>query len=702
MSAERTPPQGQPQRPEGSAGQPADGAASSRPDDAALARTVGDAETARGVFDELPTIAAGFSVPEYRFEAVNKAYREFVGRQNLIGFSIREVFPEVMSQQLFELADRVRTSGQLESAHEWRFQLDLGATGALQEFFIDMVWAPRHAADGSVAGLTAYGTDVTDRVRERQAAERHAAEAERRYAAARDVVAALQEALLPTALPALPQVRVAARYLVAAEDQAAGGDWFDAMPLPDGKVALVVGDVVGHGVAASAAMGQLRAVLMELLTSEPDLAIVLQRLDAFAARDAALRAATLAIAALDPATGELRYSLCGHPPPLLVDADGSSRFLPDTGSGPLGTGAPHALATDTIGPGELILLYSDGLIERPGRTLDQGRAELAKVAGDAAANRALPVGAAATPVERVCQLTVELLTRTGYADDVTALAAQRLPAPVSTLDRELPSDPDDLPALRQALDEWFDELDPLASDRDALALAVWEAITNAVEHAYPPEMPGTVRLHGDLGSDGYVTFRISDHGSWRIPDPAAVHRGRGLLLAEQLTDRLRVDHPEADGSRADGAGGTTVTLRHRLRRPAVLASGESAAPAARRHGPPYAAQIDTSDGVPRVTVRGPVDITTADDLSRELLAAGRGGVLPLTVDLGEVSHLASAGVRVLHEIRDQFAAHGQPVTLIAPPASPARAVLDLVQLAYVDSADAAPVEPADAVPVATQ
>jgi serine phosphatase RsbU (regulator of sigma subunit) len=75
------------------------------------------------------------------------------------------------------------------------------------------------------------------------------------------IVAELQEALLPTALPVLPRARIAARYLVAGHEQAAGGDWFDAIPLADGSVALVVGDVVGHGVAASAAMGQLRAVL---------------------------------------------------------------------------------------------------------------------------------------------------------------------------------------------------------------------------------------------------------------------------------------------------------------------------------------------------------------------------------------------------------------------------------------------------------
>src|SRR5271157_2618378 len=135
----------------------------------------------------------------------------------------------------------------------------------------------------------------------------------------RGTVAVLQEALLPAALPVLPRARIAARYLVAWDEHAAGGDWFDAIPLADGSVALIVGDVVGHGVAAAAAMGQLRAVLAELLATEADLGHVLERADAFAA-------------------GTLRYTTCGHPPPLVIGIDGAARYLEGTGTGPLGTG----------------------------------------------------------------------------------------------------------------------------------------------------------------------------------------------------------------------------------------------------------------------------------------------------------------------------------------------------------------------------
>ena len=285
----------------------------------------------------------------------------------------------------------------------------------------------------------------------------------------RGIVAVLQEALLPTALPVLPRARMAARYLVAGQEQSAGGDWFDAIPLAGGSVALIVGDVVGHGVAAAAAMGQLRAVLAELLAAEADLGHVLARADAFAARTRTLRAATLALAVLDPAAGTLRYTTCGHPPPLVIGIDGAARYLEGTGTGPLGTGSPPVLATSALALGELVLLYSDGLVERPDRTIAEGMAELSVAAAgavaEATAEPALAHAAdpAADPAaaERVCQRAVELMTRAGRADDITALAAQRLAAPVPALRLELPSEKPSLTAARDAFAGWLSRLGPL-------------------------------------------------------------------------------------------------------------------------------------------------------------------------------------------------------------------------------------------------
>jgi serine phosphatase RsbU (regulator of sigma subunit)/anti-sigma regulatory factor (Ser/Thr protein kinase) len=637
----------------------------------------------------MPVLLVALEGPEHRVVAANGAYRAFAGRPNFIGKTARQVFPGVADQQIFKLLDRVYASGEPMTAREWRIQLDPDSDSAQGEVYLDFSLTPWRAADGGVRGILVAQTDVTDRVRKRTAALDSAVTAERRYQAARGIVTTLQRALLPAALPVLPGVQLAARYLVAGQDQAAGGDWFDAIPLPDGTVALVVGDVVGQGVAASAAMGQLRAVLTERLTAQPDLAVVLDQVDTFAARNRALRAATLCLVLLNPATGQLQYATCGHPAPLAIGIDGSARYLAHTGMGPLGSraGSRAGLApvSELLAPGETVFLYSDGLIERPGRTMAEALAELAAVAKDAAANRVLPAGAAASRPERMCQLTAELLTRTGYADDVTVLAAQRRDTPVPPLTLERLAVRDSLAPMREAFTGWLDSFGPVEDDRQSLKMAVSEAITNAIEHAYPPGRPGPVRLVASMLPDGFLEVNVADRGRWREPGTAD-DRGHGLLVIGQLADEMEVRHPPRGAAEPSGARGTTVMIRHRLRHPAVLAPDIGAAAASRPADPSFAVRIVTGEPRPRVRITGPVDITTTGQLTRSLLAACRGGVLPLIADLDEVTVLASPGVRALFEVTSQLAAHQQDFTLIAGPASAARAVLDLVGLPYISDA----------------
>ena len=652
-------------------------------DDDALAGKAGAADAVRDAFEQMSTVVLSMTGPEHRITAMNAACRAMLGRSGVIGMPLREAVPEIAGQQIFELLDRVYRTGEAEAGRAWRAQVDLGCEG-VQEVYGNFTAAPLRAADGAITGVLVTWADVTLQVIERRVAREQAARAELRSEVARGFVAELQEALLPTALPVLPRARIAARYLVAGQDQEAGGDWFDAVTLANGSVVLIVGDLVGHGVTASAAMGQLRAVLDELLTAEADLAKVLQRADAFAARTPELRAATLALAVLDPVGGTLQYTTCGHPPPMIVAADGSrSVFLDGTGTGPLGTGSTPILATTTLRPGELVLLYSDGLIERPNRTISEGMAELAIVAADAVANRALPAGAAPSAAERVCQLTVELLTRTGYADDVTTLAAQRLAEPVPVLHLELPGRLDSVTAARRRLGEWFDRLDLAQDDRDALQLAVVEAVTNAVEHAYPPDRGGPVQVDAALCDDGHLECRVTDHGEWRPPDLALAYRGHGLMVAGHMVDDLVVSHPPGQSGDPSGALGTVVTLRRCLSRPAILASDASAHAARYAAEPPFGVDIGGDGTVPHAGVCGTVDITSADRLARQLLSACRGGTLPLTVDLSGVTHLASAGVRALYQVRERLTAHKQKLTLIAAPGSSAGIVLRLVRLPYV-------------------
>lgn len=208
----------------------------------------------------------------------------------------------------------------------------------------------------------------------------------------------------------------------------------------------------------------------------------------------------------------------------------------------------------------------------------------------------------------------------------------------------------------------------------AVSAAVVEVLTNAVEHAYPPDRPGSVQLRAHLGADGTLECQVTDQGTWRPPDTGPTHRGRGLMMARQLVDELHMAHP------ADG--GTVVGLRHRLRRSAMIASEAHPEPARSTPETPFAIQAE-ADGAGRVLrVNGAVDLTTVDDLERTMTEISRGGVVPVIVDLTAVTQLASVGVRALHELRDRLADQGHDLILVAPATSPAHLVLDIVHLPH--------------------
>jgi anti-sigma regulatory factor (Ser/Thr protein kinase) len=491
------------------------------------------------------------------------------------------------------------------------------------------------------------------------------------------LVTQLQAALLPAGLPVLPQARIAARYLPAPADQAVGGDWLDAAVLPGGLVALIAGEVPGGGLGASAAAGQLRAVLGELLATVPDLAVALARADSFAARTPALVAATLAVAVLDPADGTLRYAVCGHPAPLIVACDGAARFMNGDRSGPLGTGSALTVQTAAVDLGELVVLYSDGLTARPGRTPAQARDDLAQVIGDAVANRTPPVGPAAAAADRVCERTAELLAGGGYADDVTVLAAQRLPRPASPLHLELPAHRASLSEARRRFGEWLARVAPQADGQDGLQLALGEIVVNSIEHAYPPGSDGSVEIDAGIGRDGLLECRVTDHGRWREPGHDG-DRGNGLMLAACMAGELAVSHPPQPVGEPRGSRGTVVTMRRRLLRPIPLGRPAGAPPHSGSE-PLFRVEIPAAG---QAVVRGQVGSGSAELLAGRLLTACRGGVIPLTADLTDVTGLGSAAVRVLFQVRDRLAAHHLELTLVAEPDSPVGAVLDEVRLPY--------------------
>jgi serine phosphatase RsbU (regulator of sigma subunit)/anti-sigma regulatory factor (Ser/Thr protein kinase)/anti-anti-sigma regulatory factor len=591
---------------------------------------------------------------------------------------MREVFAELNGQHSLEMYEHVYATGEPISQREFRVQLEPEDSDERIEIFVDFSIVPIRADDGAVTGVIGLVTDVTDGVQIQQAAQQRAAEAEQRYAQARDLIDALQRELLPAGVPVLPGVQIAASYLLADADTSAGGDWFDAPVLPDGRVALVVGDVVGHGVSASAVMGQLRVLLSERLLETGDVIAALATVDRVAERLPGARSATACVALLDPRTGTVTYCTAGHPPPLVVSADGRARYLPVTGAGPLGLGGNRFTATvDRLGPADLLLLYTDGILERPGRDLPGATVELARAAADIAADRAFR-HENSDPAEQVATQTLELLTRiTGHTDDITLLAAQRVPEPPA-LRLEIPTVSAQLTAIRQEIGEWLAGARVPAEDTSRIQHALGELITNALEHAYIDSAdPHTVTVTAELTATGDVTAQTIDGGRWREPKPSA-DRGLGLTMTTELVDALHIDH---------GEHGTTVTLTHRLSRPARLLSagalGASRYPAPNVSGEPFLLLDQPSAPRPRLRGAGPVDASPAPSVSAGVRMATAGGTRSLTLDLTGVTYLASAGIATLYRLAALSRDNNSELRFYAPPGSPADMILTLVQLPHV-------------------
>jgi putative methionine-R-sulfoxide reductase with GAF domain len=178
------------------------------------------------------------------------------------------------------------------------------------------------------------------------------------------VAETLQRSLLPAALPDVAGLSIAARYIPGVDDAHVGGDWYDVLPLPGARTGLAMGDVMSRGLRAAASMGQLRTALRAYALDGDPPARVLDRLDRLVRGMDEREMATVAYAVLDPASGELRYSLAAHPPPLVVSAGGEARFLDGVRSGPIGvaSGIGYEEAGATLMPGDSLVLYTDGLV----------------------------------------------------------------------------------------------------------------------------------------------------------------------------------------------------------------------------------------------------------------------------------------------------------------------------------------------------
>jgi GAF domain-containing protein len=237
----------------------------------------------------------------------------------------------------------------------------------------------------------------------------------RLYRQTQDVALQLQRAVLPDNLPLIEGWEIAVHYSPGG-DAEVGGDFYDAIPLANGRLAIFIGDVVGHGVAAAAAMAQMRAAIRAYLSIDPRPGVVVAKLDEMFVRLPISRLVSLVYAILDPETGELTVVNAGHYPPLLVAPNGTARLAQSAPQRPLGAGSDVRAATVwQLEKGETVLLYTDGLIERRGEIIDVGLNRLSS-------------NAATLTDDRLQSGLAELIERLHYDkgdDDITAVAVRQ-------------------------------------------------------------------------------------------------------------------------------------------------------------------------------------------------------------------------------------------------------------------------------------
>jgi GAF domain-containing protein/anti-sigma regulatory factor (Ser/Thr protein kinase) len=350
----------------------------------------------------------------------------------------------------------------------------------------------------------------------------------------------LQRSLLPKRLVDVAGVGVAARYLPAREE--VGGDWYDVIELPRGKVGVVIGDVVGHGIAAAALMGRLRTAVHSYAIETYGPGRTLELVDRFVQSLGEPAMATAAYAVFDTYTSKVSYATAGHLPPVVISAEGARPLevtpAPPLGAFPYGRCPEHELELHS---GEILFLYTDGLVERRGVPLNLGIDALAAALRNAR-----------TPEEACVFAVAELVPHEGLQDDVAIVALQNSAVPAE-LHLRLPAQPKTLAHVRRVLRRWLVERGADEADVAEVTIAVSEACANAIEHAYSPG-PASFLLDA-YGEEGEVTVAVRDEGRWRAP--RGTNRGRGLSIMVAAMDDVQIDRT---------ATGTQVVMRRRLRR----------------------------------------------------------------------------------------------------------------------------------------
>lgn len=357
----------------------------------------------------------------------------------------------------------------------------------------------------------------------------------------RETALALQHAILGPAV--LPDGFVV-RYQAASPPLQVGGDWYDIVDLDDGRIALIVGDCVGHGLAAAAIMGQMRSACRALLFDRPSPNAVLAGMDRFASKLPGARCTTAVCAILDPETGDLVYSTAGHPPPVLVTTDGSIRMLDDAHTIALGIRAdwPRPQSSLRMPASSTLALYSDGLVERRRIPLEQGISLAAQKIWSGQTSRL---------EDLADDVMAELAPTGGYQDDVVLLL-YRHPAP---LELAFPADVSQLATARSALRKWLKRARLAPEQTMDVLVAAGEAVCNAIEHGHRHSPGGEVSMSATVVHDR-IQLTVIDSGTWKEEVTATpTHRGRGISMMRGLMQDVTIHRSPA---------GTTVRLSARI------------------------------------------------------------------------------------------------------------------------------------------
>ncbi|MGI8721524.1 MAG: ATP-binding SpoIIE family protein phosphatase [Geodermatophilaceae bacterium] len=339
-------------------------------------------------------------------------------------------------------------------------------------------------------------------------------------------------------------------------DNTARRAWFDVIALSDGRAALLVGDLIEPGLSASAVTGQVRATLAPLLSQDHDLVAALERLSEEVDGADPACATTVCVAIVDPNGGEVQYGTCGHPPPIVVAA-GKARILRSTDGGVLRRNQPVRIETAYLKRGEVLVLHTDAPSRRSRLAVAHGLAELSNSPDDLRTAWD-PSDHQSGRTSQLCRAAAEEMLRDGTRDDLAVLAVQHR-AEIPELDLTVSAVPSSLETVREVVGEWLAGLRSSVEDGAGMALAVGEAMTNAVQHAFVGARIGSVRVTAKLSADGVLACSVRDDGRW-LPRASSKtdHPGRGLRLMARVCDRMLVSREP---------GGTVVEFSRRLQHP---------------------------------------------------------------------------------------------------------------------------------------